>query len=355
MIDALTRSLGFRVEMIRPADQPSEAVLSGHGVRIRLRPAATSDPAVAGAVTARLRLAIDPAPADLLGEIVLPNGTVVEVVDAAPAMVVPPLVDHGLIVTRVDRTSTDAWGTGRAGMQYRDLVPGRLGGRFIASHIRIPGGGPVPDYVHYHQVRFQMIFCVRGWTRLVYEDQGEPFVLRAGDCVLQPPTIRHRVLESGDDLEVVEIGCPAIHDTLGESGFDLPTGRMLPERDYGGQRFVHHVAATATWQPWRFAGFDARHIGFDAATDGLAEARVVRRSGTGDAAPWAHAGEFVFTMVLDGSVHLSADGHDEIVVERGDAVVVPAGVAHRWHDASDDVELLDVTLPADVPTAATAG
>jgi hypothetical protein len=48
-------------------------------------------------------------------------------------------------------------------MQYRDLLPSRLGGRYIASHIRIPDGGPVPDYVHYHRVRFQMIFCKAGW------------------------------------------------------------------------------------------------------------------------------------------------------------------------------------------------
>ena len=34
-------------------------------------------------------------------------------------------------------------GEGRAGMLYRDLIPGRLGGRFIASHISIPEGGPV--------------------------------------------------------------------------------------------------------------------------------------------------------------------------------------------------------------------
>jgi hypothetical protein len=32
---------------------------------------------------------------------------------------------------------------GRAGMDYRDLLPGRLGGRYIASHIRIASGGPV--------------------------------------------------------------------------------------------------------------------------------------------------------------------------------------------------------------------
>eukprot|EP01052_Picozoa_sp_SAG31_P001309 SAG31_NODE_44_length_31168_cov_16.507290_19_plen_124_part_00 len=60
--------------------------------------------------------------------------------------------------------------------------------------------------VHFHRVAFQIIYCLKGWVRLSYEGQGPPFVLRAGDCVLQPPTIRHRVLESGDGLEVVELG-----------------------------------------------------------------------------------------------------------------------------------------------------
>ena len=46
-----------------------------------------------------------------------------------------------------------------------------------------------------------MIYCMKGWVRLVYEDQGEPFLLEPGDCVLQPPEIRHRVLESPPGLD----------------------------------------------------------------------------------------------------------------------------------------------------------
>ena len=44
-------------------------------------------------------------------------------------------------------------------MQYRDLIPSRLDGSIIASHIRIPDGGPVPELVHYHTVGFQLIYC----------------------------------------------------------------------------------------------------------------------------------------------------------------------------------------------------
>ena len=56
---------------------------------------------------------------------------------------------------------------GRAGMEYRDLIPDRLGGRFIASHIRITDGGPVPDSVHFHDIGFQVIVCRAGWVRVV--------------------------------------------------------------------------------------------------------------------------------------------------------------------------------------------
>src|SRR5207244_8577633 len=48
---------------------------------------------------------------------------------------------------------------GRAGMRYRDLIPGRQEGALIASQIRIERGGPVPDYVHWHDVRAQVIHC----------------------------------------------------------------------------------------------------------------------------------------------------------------------------------------------------
>ena len=158
-----------------------------------------------------------------------PNGTRVELAayDPPPAL---PEPSPELVVSRLDQGP--GWQTGRAGMRYRDLIPGRQGGRFIASHIHIPDGGPVPDYVHYHQVRLQLIYCYKGWVKVVYEGQGEPFVMFPGDCVLQPPQIRHRVLESSPGLEVVEVSCPAEHPTLVEHELSLPTVERYPERDF---------------------------------------------------------------------------------------------------------------------------
>lgn len=190
-----TNDLGFRLDRISPADDPTMAIVSGGGVTLRLDPSVTESPAV-------LHLETGAAPA-----ITAPNGVEIRFVDpAVETVVVPDLVPELVISSAADESN---WIIGRAGMRYRDLIPSRLGGRYIASHIEVCDGGPVPDLVHHHAIRFQMIFCHRGWVDVVYEDQGDQFRLLPGDCVLQPPHIRHRVLESSAGAQVVEIGCPA--------------------------------------------------------------------------------------------------------------------------------------------------
>ncbi len=61
----------------------------------------------------------------------------------------------------------DEWTVGRAGMLYRDLTPVDLKDQVIASHIRLPFDGEVPDYVHYPKVDLQMIYCIKCWIRVV--------------------------------------------------------------------------------------------------------------------------------------------------------------------------------------------
>ena len=339
------KSLGFRLEVISPADSPSMAVIFGYGLRLRLQEVTGE------CAPSRLRLTyrdLDLLPSGVLDAgptLIAPNGTLIDIVEAGPGMVLPP-VAQSLVVSKVFGNAR--WGTGRAGMQYRDLEPGRQGGRFIASHIRIPGGGPVPDYVHFHQVRFQLIFCYRGWVKVVYEDQGEPFVLHAGDCVLQPPQIRHRVLESSPGLEVIEIGCPAEHDTLAEHTITLPTTQVLPDRIFDGQLFVRHQAEFATWQPWRHEGFEYRDLGIANATFGLAGARVIRPT-TGAATPMSLVeNEFFFTFVMAGSVTLVMPGHADQPLEAGDSFVMPAVQEHALTGVSADAQLLEVSLPGEL-------
>lgn len=334
-----TERLGFKVNLIFPADAPQVAVISGHGLTVRLEAGGTP----AAPITLRLLCERAALPAGTPLVLSAPGGTRIELADARQPVEVPAGTQE-FVLSRM----ADAWGTGRAGMQYRDLIPSRLGGRFIASHIRIPDGGPVPDYVHFHRIRFQMIYCKEGWARLVYEDQGEPFLFRAGDCVLQPPEIRHRVLEASAGLEVIEIGCPALHETFADHAMTLPTPHLLPQRDFGGQRFVRHVAAEAQWLPWRAPGFEMRDAGIATATDGLAGARVVRARGKAQAKFAAHGGEFLFFFVLAGGLALDVQGHGQHRLKANDCSVIPTDAAYAL-DADAGLEVLEVALPAEMP------
>ena len=322
---------GLRLDAIWPADYPSVARLSGRGLRLRL------DREAEGAATLRVEGTGEDA--------VSPGGTRLTHGPGIPDFAMPP-VQHGFGLRRL--SDGDPWVIGRAGMRYRDLVPDRLGGAIIASHIRIPDGGPVPDMVHYHTIGFQLIFCHRGWVDLVYEDQGPPFRLEAGSCVIQPPEIRHRVLHASDGIEVIEIGVPAVHVTTIDHDLELPTPAARPDRLFSGQRFVRHVAKGAVWTQAAQAGFEQRETGIAEGTGDVAGVRVLRFDG-GETVPFAHDADIHFTFVRDGRMRLEIEGGTH-AVEASDAFVLPPGVPARYLDCTDDLELLEVTLPGNPAT-----
>ena len=330
-----TKVLGMRLDTIYPADNPEVAVLSGHGIRLRIEKGASEAPGT-------LRILTDN-PESFAGgarRLTAPNGTVVEIEELNPPLVLPA-TEHAFVVRRL--ADQAPWIIGRAGMQYRDLVPSRLGGAMIASHIRIPDGGPVPDMVHFHKVGFQLIFCIRGWVDVVYEDQGPPIRLTAGDCFIQPPEIRHRVLHASDGIEVIEIGVPAEHVTEIDHVMTLPTPHLRPDREWQGQRFVFNEGAKGQWQPFRIPGFIARDTTINAGTKGVASVMVARPNGV---APWTrHQGDILFTFVMGGAMTLEGEGKDPFRLSPGDAFVIPPGMATRYGDATPDLELLEVSLP----------
>ena len=334
-IGFFTKRLGMRMDRIFPADNPRVAVFSGHGLRLRLE-SSDSAPGVIGL------LADDPVLiAGGATELTSPGGTRVVIGPLDPPLVLPP-TEHAFVVRRL--ADQAPWVIGRAGMHYRDLVPSRLGGAMIASHIRIPDGGPVPDMVHFHKVGFQLIFCVRGWVDVVYEDQGLPIRLHKGDCFIQPPEIRHRVLHASDGIEVIEIGVPAEHVTEIEHAITLPTPDRRPDREWDGQRFVHNVGSEGVFAPFRLPGFAARDTTIHANTGGVASVMVARPDG------WAtettrHDSDILFTFVMAGGMVLEGEGEDPVTLSQGDAFVIPPGMATRYAELTPDLELLEVSLP----------
>lgn len=331
-----TGTLGMRLDMIYPADNPQVAVFSGHGLRLRVEKDAAESPGT-------IRILTDDPDGFAGGRraLIAPNGTRIEIAERNPPLVLPE-TQHSFVVRRL--ADQAPWIIGRAGMQYRDLIPDRLGGSIIASHIRIPDGGPVPDMVHFHKVGFQLIFCYRGWVDVVYEDQGGPLRLTAGDCFIQPPEIRHRVLTASDNVEVIEIGVPAKHVTEIDHQMDLPTPHLRPDRQWDGQRFVFNQAKDATWAPFRLPGYLARDTTIAENTGNVAGVQVVRR-GAGVPVWTVHDTDILFTFVMQGQVTLQGEGREPFRLQPGDAFVIPPGMKTCLAAPSDDIELLEVSLP----------
>jgi mannose-6-phosphate isomerase-like protein (cupin superfamily) len=288
--------LGFRLEEIAPADDPAQALMTGHGMCLWLDRAHRQG--------TELVISADGTPA--AGHHLEPAGLPIP----PPA---PLFVHTGLADT--------PFHSGRAGLLYRDLLPSRLGGRWIASHIRVPRGGPVDDRVHHHRVRLQLIHCLSGEAELVYEEQGPPFTFRAGDLVLQPPGLRHRVLAASAGFEVVELASPAHHPTLIDQAMVLPSADRAPERARDGQRFLHAVADRRTSQPLA-PGVTAHDLGLHAASGGLASARTLRfdRPGTVELRD-SNDLRFLFVIAGTGSI----GGSRRARLAAGDAVALPPG------------------------------
>jgi hypothetical protein len=97
-----------------------------------------------------------------------------------------------------------------------------------------------------------------------------------------------------------------------------------------------------------------RDLGIAAATHGLAQAHVIRLQGPCDPAEVSklhyHDVEFQMVYVLKGWVKTYMDGEGETLMKQGSAWTQPPKIKHMILDYSDDVELLEVILPAEFKT-----
>lgn len=97
-----------------------------------------------------------------------------------------------------------------------------------------------------------------------------------------------------------------------------------------------------------------RDLGIAAATDGLARAHVIRLLPPCNPQEVAklhyHDVEFQMVYVLKGWVRSYLEGVGETLMTQGSAWTQPPKIRHMILDYSEDVELLEVILPADFKT-----
>jgi mannose-6-phosphate isomerase-like protein (cupin superfamily) len=97
-----------------------------------------------------------------------------------------------------------------------------------------------------------------------------------------------------------------------------------------------------------------RDLGIADASHGLAQAHVIRLIGPCNPAEVSklhyHDVEFQMVYVLKGWVKTYMEGQGETLMKEGSAWTQPPRIKHLIMDYSDDVELLEVILPAEFKT-----
>ena len=104
-------------------------------------------------------------------------------------------------------------------LEYRDLgIDAATHGQFRAHVVRVKSHHTGDQDMHttglhQHLCDFQMFYVLKGWVRFIYEGRESELTFRAGDYVLQPTAIVHNEMACSDDLEILEIYSPTVHET----------------------------------------------------------------------------------------------------------------------------------------------
>ena len=121
---------------------------------------------------------------------------------------------------------------------------------------------------------------------------------------------------------------------------------------------VMNLAVTSAKAPEFVKGrrdfFQYRDLGVTKATDGWMRAQVTSAlTGMTQPTGWHYhvcEGQFVYT--LKGWVELEFEDGTNCRLEAGDSVFIPGGMLHQENRTSDDLEILEVSVPADMGTVA---
>ena len=103
------------------------------------------------------------------------------------------------------------------------------------------------------------------------------------------------------------------------------------------------------------AFFEYRQLGIAEATQGKFGAHVIRAvPGRHSEAAWhTHDLDFQMVYVTRGWVVFEYEGQGEVTLREGSCVLQPPGIRHREVTHSDDLELIEITSPAEFETSET--
>jgi mannose-6-phosphate isomerase-like protein (cupin superfamily) len=116
--------------------------------------------------------------------------------------------------------------------------------------------------------------------------------------------------------------------------------------------FVASHAKHATFERGLRSYYEYRDLGIKDATEGRVDAHVIRAAAgkAFSSQPHLHRTTFQMVYVLKGWIEFEYEGQGVVRLEAGSCVHQPPGIRHRELGHSDDIEMLEVVLPAGFAT-----
>jgi quercetin dioxygenase-like cupin family protein len=116
---------------------------------------------------------------------------------------------------------------------------------------------------------------------------------------------------------------------------------------------AHTSPESAPLVPGRRDFFNYRDLGVTKASGGRMRAQVTVATGTMRPTGWHyHVCDSQFVYALKGWVDLAFEDGRTIRVKAGDALFIPGGLKHNEIGMSEDLEILEVSVPAEMGTKA---
>jgi mannose-6-phosphate isomerase-like protein (cupin superfamily) len=127
------------------------------------------------------------------------------------------------------------------------------------------------------------------------------------------------------------------------------------------QKFSASFAKDATYKDGLRDFLEYRDLGIEGASAGQFRAHVMRvKDDAGDfdlhtTGLHRHHLDFQMIYILKGWIKFTYEGQGEYTFGPGDCCMQPAGIVHNELACSDDLELLEITSPANYTTATIEG
>lgn len=116
--------------------------------------------------------------------------------------------------------------------------------------------------------------------------------------------------------------------------------------------FIASHAKDAMFERGLRSFYEYRDLGIKKATEGRVAAHVIRAAAGKEfsSQPHAHQTDFQLVYILKGWIEFEYEGQGVVRLEAGSCVHQPPNIRHRELGHSDDIEMLEIVLPADFTT-----